>query len=156
MYFSYFSINRVIKWNCFFCLTVLVNIGGSCADLIWPRVKHTYTLNLPYHLHVQLCRYGGQDRVILHVQVNNRVGTVRMQTFSYSKDRNSDKGYWSTHSVMLDCGSGPHAGSSRLRDRRGFQYQLHIVWGRNKSKHIFIYFITWQSLVSKLGFTLCS
>lgn len=131
-------------------------LSWFCADFIWPRFKHTYTLKRPLSsdLHVQLCRYGGQDRVILHIQVNNRVGTVQMQTFSYSKNRKSDKGYWSTHSVMLDCGSGPHTGSSRLWDRRGFQYQFHIVWGRNKSKHIFIYFITWQSLASKPGFTL--
>lgn len=37
--------------------------------------------------------------------------------------------YWHTHSVMLDCGSGPHTGRTRLRNGWRPQDKLHVLWG---------------------------
>lgn len=56
---------------------------------------------------------------------------------------------WDTHSVMLDCGSGSHTGSTRLWDGCWPQHQLHIIWG-NKNQSI----ILWPASDSKASFYL--
>lgn len=42
-----------------------------------------------------------------------------------------------THSEMLDCGSGPDAGSSRLGDGWRLQHQLHVVCKQSGNNQVF-------------------
>lgn len=43
---------------------------------------------------------------------------------------------WWTHSEMLDCGPGPDAGSSGLRDGGRLQHQLHVVCEQMGKDHV--------------------